>query len=99
MSKREKLLQSILDNPKDVRYEDACRAAELIGFDAKGQTGSHNSFSKSGDPEGLNFQNHKGKIVPYQAKQLGNKIREYLDKRAAAAAQAKRDAEAQSGKK
>ncbi len=33
------------------------------------------------DPEGLNFQNRKGKIVPYQAKQLGKKIKEYLAKR------------------
>jgi len=58
-------------------------------FEAKGQNGSHNSFSKSGDPEGLNFQNRKGKIVPYQAKQLGKKIKEYL---------AKRDDDEQAGK-
>jgi hypothetical protein len=89
LSQREKLLQSIIDNPKDVRFEDACRAAELIGFEAKGQNGSHNSFSKSGDPEGLNFQNRNGKIVPYQAKQLGKKIQEYL---------AKRDDDEQTGK-
>jgi len=98
LSQREKLLQSIIDNPKDVRFDDACKAAELIGFEAKGQSGSHNSFSKSGDPEGLNFQDRKGKIVPYQAKQLGKKIQEFLDKRAADE-QAKRDAEEQSGKK
>jgi hypothetical protein len=90
LSQREKLLQSIIDNPKDVRFEDACRAAELIGFEAKGQSGSHNSFSKSGDPEGLNFQNRKGKIVPYQAKQLGKKIQDYF---------AKRDEDEQAGKK
>ena len=98
MSQREKLLQSILDNPKDVRFADACKAAELIGFEGQGQNGSHNSFSKSGDPEGLNFQNRKGKIVPYQAKQLGKKIQEFLEKRAAEEP-VKRDAEAQPGKK
>jgi len=40
---------------------------------------------KSGEPEGLNFQNRNGKIVPYQGKQLQRKIEEYFAERAAAA--------------
>jgi hypothetical protein len=80
LSKRDKLLQSILDNPNDVRFEDACKAAELIGFEAKAQKGSHNAFVKPGDAEGLNFQNRKGKLVPYQGRQLRKRIEEYLAK-------------------
>jgi hypothetical protein len=50
---------------------DACKIAKVLGFDAKGGKGSHNSFSRTGEPVGLNFQKLKGgKIPPYQAKQL-----------------------------
>jgi hypothetical protein len=88
LSQREKLLQSILDNPKNVRFVDACKAAELIGYEAKAQKGSHNAYVKSGELEGLNFQNRNGNIVPYQGKQLQRKIEEYFAERASAAAAA-----------
>ena len=32
MSKARKLLSTILNNPKAVRFGDACKAAELLGF-------------------------------------------------------------------
>ena len=51
------------DNPKDVRFEDACKAATMIGYEGKSQKGSHNAFSKPGEPEGLNFQNRGGKMT------------------------------------
>jgi hypothetical protein len=77
VSKREKLIQSILDNPKDVRFEDACKVAEWIGFTGGGGKGSHNAFARSGELQQLNFQNRKGKIPAYQAEQLGQMIRRY----------------------
>lgn len=79
MSKREKLLRSVLENPKDIRFEDACKLAELIGFTAFERSGSHNGFARSGEVEQLDFQNRGGKIKPYQARQLCKMIEKYWD--------------------
>ena len=70
MSQREKLLAAIRNNPKDVRFADACKAAEAIGFVRAGGKGSHAVYARAGEPAILNFQNRKGRIPPYQARQL-----------------------------
>jgi hypothetical protein len=77
MSQLEKLIESIRANPKDVRFQDACRAAKAIGFTAKGGKGAHCAFARAGEPELLNFQDRGGKIKPYQAKQLIAMINKY----------------------
>ena len=64
MTKRKKLLAGICNNPKSVRFDDACRAAELLGFKHKGGQGSHRAFARPGEPELLNFQDRSGCIVP-----------------------------------
>lgn len=52
--------------------------AEELGFKRKGGKGSHNSFSRTGERTGLNFQKLKGgKIPPYQARQLIEMIDKY----------------------
>ena len=65
-----KLLTSIRNNPKDVRFEDACKAAESLGFVHTGGKRSHRAFSRSGEQTGINFQDRNGKIPAYQASQL-----------------------------
>ena len=65
-----KLLAAIRNNPKDVRFVDACRVAEWLGFVHKGGKGSHGAFSRPGERVALNFQNRDGRIKPYQARQL-----------------------------
>jgi hypothetical protein len=77
LTSRAKLLAAIRNNPKGVRFADACKAAELLGFVWKGGKGQHRCFSRTGEPIGLNFQNHKGKIPTYQAKQLIEMIVKY----------------------
>jgi hypothetical protein len=78
LSRYGKLIAGIRNNPKDVRFDDACKVAEELGFTGKGGKGSHNSFSRTGEREGLNFQKCKGgKIPPYQAKQLIKMIDKY----------------------
>ncbi len=69
MSKKAKLIAQILANPANVRYEDACKVARWLGFEAKGGKGSHTVFVH---PTGmmLNFQNRCGMILAYQADQL-----------------------------
>lgn len=70
MSKNEKLSKAIRNNLKGVRFTDAVKMAELLGFKHKGGQGSHRAMAKEGEPILLNFQNRNGMIVPYQAKQL-----------------------------
>jgi len=70
MTKREKLLESIRNSPKAVRFDDACKVAEWMGFIHKSGEGSHRVFAKSGEPIVLNFQSRNGYIYPYQARQL-----------------------------
>ncbi len=60
MAQRDKLFDAIRNNPKDVRFDDACKVAELLGFVGKGGKGSHRVYSRADEPEGLNFQNRKG---------------------------------------
>jgi predicted RNase H-like HicB family nuclease len=69
VSRRAKLIQSVFDNPKDVRFADACKVAELIGFTGFDRSGSHNGYARPGEIEQLDFQDRGGKIKPYQAKQ------------------------------
>lgn len=77
MSQIDKLIRAIRNNPKDVRFDDACKIAVHLGFIGKGGAGSHNAFSRPGEPAGLNFQNRDGKIPIYQAKQLITMIDKY----------------------
>ena len=81
MASRDKLLRSICNNPSDVRFADACRVAELLGFSAKPKTGtSHHPHARPGEFAQLNFQKIKGgKIKPYQARQLIVMIEKYWD--------------------
>ncbi|MFA7239330.1 MAG: hypothetical protein WC091_04395 [Sulfuricellaceae bacterium] len=79
MTKLKKLLASIRDNPKGVRFDDACRAAEMLGFTHKSGQGSHRAFSRSGEATSLNFQNRNGLIPPYQARQLIEMMDRYQD--------------------
>jgi hypothetical protein len=70
VTRRVKLLAAIRNNPKDVRFSDACKAAEAIGFVRAGGKGSHVVFARAGEPVILNFQDRGGRIPPYQARQL-----------------------------
>jgi hypothetical protein len=80
VSKIEKLIDAIRNNPKDVRFDDACKIAELLGFVGKGGKGtSHHAYSRPREPTGLNFQDRNGKIPAYQAKQLIEMIDRYKD--------------------
>ncbi len=56
--------------PANARFGDVCKAAELIGFQLRGQVGSHKTFTRSGEPLMLNFQNVQGMAKLYQVKQL-----------------------------
>jgi hypothetical protein len=80
LSQRDKLIAAIRSNPKDVRFDDACKVAGWLGFTGKGKGGtSHVAFSRTGEVDGLNFQNRDGLIPTYQARQLITMIDRYED--------------------
>jgi len=69
MEKR-KIYERLKRNPKDVRFESICRAAEVFGFRFRGGKGSHKIYVREGVREMLNLQNVGGKAKPYQVKQF-----------------------------
>ncbi|HEX6011058.1 MAG TPA: hypothetical protein VFY87_04475 [Geminicoccaceae bacterium] len=77
MAQDEKLFASIRANPKAVRFADACRAARLLGFVHEGGKGSHRVFKRKGEITQLNFQDRKGFVPSYQARQLVRMIEKY----------------------
>lgn len=81
MSRTDKLIERIRNNPRDVRLDDAMKIAERLGFKFKSRKGtSHHAFSRPGEPVGLNFQDiGAGKIPKYQADQLIAMIDRYGD--------------------
>ena len=76
MDKRE-TYERLKRNPSNVRFEEACKTAELFGFRFRGGKGSHRIFVRKGIREMLNFQNVKGKTKPYQVKQFIKIIEKY----------------------
>ena len=77
MTKQEKQLESLRNNPKAVRFDDACKIAEWLGFSRQGGKGSHRTYGRVDEPLLLNFQNRGGYILPYQAKQLLDMVDKY----------------------
>jgi hypothetical protein len=64
-------------NPKSVRFNRLCGAAELFGFRFRGGKGSHVIYRRDGINEMLNFQNVGGWAKPYQVRQLLKIIDKY----------------------
>jgi hypothetical protein len=67
---KKKIYERLKRNPKDVRFESICRAAEVFGFRFRGGKGSHKIYVREGVREMLNLQNVGGKAKPYQVKQF-----------------------------
>ncbi|MDV2482600.1 type II toxin-antitoxin system HicA family toxin [Methanoculleus sp. Wushi-C6] len=74
---RRQAYENLKRNPKSVRFEDLCRAAEAFGFRFRGKKGSHRIYVREGVAEILNFQNVGGKAKPYQVRQLLKVIENY----------------------
>ena len=65
-----KLVQKIMGNPINVRFDDLCKICDHYFGDAR-QKGSHFIYKTSwvGDPR-VNIQNDEGKAKVYQVKQV-----------------------------
>ena len=78
MKKQEKLLHKILSSASDanIPFEGACHLLESLEFRRRARGTSHMIFTKARIHGLINVQNKKGKVKPYQVKQ----IREFLIK-------------------
>ena len=58
-------------NPKGVRFTDLCRVCDHYFGEARNSGSSHRVYKmpRFGDPR-VNIQNHKGKVKPYQVRQV-----------------------------
>ena len=76
MNKR-KLLEKILAGSKNIRFTEATALAKAYGFNLDRINGSHHIFVHPGIPELINLQDVKGKVKPYQLKQLLSVIEQH----------------------
>jgi predicted RNA binding protein YcfA (HicA-like mRNA interferase family) len=77
MERKKRIYEKLKNNPKNVRFEELCKAAEIFGFQFRGGRGSHRVYVREGVREILNFQNVNGKAKAYQVRQLLKVIEKY----------------------
>ncbi|MFZ0931546.1 MAG: type II toxin-antitoxin system HicA family toxin [Syntrophobacteraceae bacterium] len=80
MPKLQKLYQKALDSPQNLTFREVCTLAESVGYEPRGRIrsgSSHRVFKHPSIKELLNFQSDHGKAIPYQVKQLLEKIDEH----------------------
>lgn len=75
--KKLKLLQRLLANQNNVKFNDAVSCAEAFGFRLDRINGSHHIFVHDKISELVNLQNVKGKAKSYQIKQLLQLVEKY----------------------
>ena len=75
--KNQKLLEKIVRNPNDVRFNEIISLLEAFGFKLKRIKGSHHIFKHPDIPYLINIQNKNGKVKPYQVNQFLNMIVEF----------------------
>jgi predicted RNA binding protein YcfA (HicA-like mRNA interferase family) len=74
MSKKQKLLRQILNNQKNVSFQDLVSLVEAFGFGLSRINGSHHIFIHPNIPNLVNIQDVKGKAKPYQVRQFLNLV-------------------------
>ena len=77
MTKKREIYEKLKNNPRNVRFEELCKAAELFGFRFRVEKAAIEFTSERGSKKSLNFQNVKGKAKPYQVRQLLKVIEKY----------------------
>ncbi len=72
-----KLLVRITTSPQNVRFRDARRLVEALGFRLDRIEGSHHIFVHSQVPQPLNLQEVRGEAKAYQLRQLLRAVERY----------------------
>jgi hypothetical protein len=76
MNKR-KLLRQILNNSKNVKFNDFVSILSAFGFICTRTEGSHNIFKNTAVKEIMNIQNVNGEAKPYQIRQFFSLVEKY----------------------
>lgn len=74
---KQKLLRQILNNQKNVKFNDFVTIIESFGFFRARVEGSHNIFKSNSVNEIINIQNVNGEAKPYQIKQFFSLVEKY----------------------
>jgi predicted RNA binding protein YcfA (HicA-like mRNA interferase family) len=77
MTKKRKLLAKILNNQKNVSFDDMVTLVEAFGFYQSRVGGSHHVFEHSDIPELVNLQNQKSQAKSYQIRQFLTLLEQY----------------------
>lgn len=77
MTRKQKLIQKLLNNPKNIRFQEAQTAVEAFGFHLVRIRGSHHIYIHPDVPELVNLQDVNGYAKPYQIKQFLEIIERY----------------------
>lgn len=72
-----KLLQKILRNAQNVKFNDMVILIEAFGFRLSRIKGSHHIFVHPEVQELVNIQNVKGQVKPYQIRQFFKLVERY----------------------
>jgi len=75
--KKQKILQKVLNNPKNVRFLEVKSIVEAFGFKLSRISGSHHIFTHSNLSEIVNLQNVNGRAKSYQVKQFLRLVERY----------------------
>ncbi len=75
--KKRKILQKLLNNPQNVRFEEVVIVVEAFGFKFSRISGSHHIFTHPDIKEIVNLQNVGGQAKSYQVKQFLKLIERY----------------------
>ena len=74
---KKKLLEKILNNNKNVQFNDFVTLITAFGFKLIRNAGSHHIYEHNDISEMVNIQNDKGKAKPYQIKQFLQLVEKY----------------------
>jgi predicted RNA binding protein YcfA (HicA-like mRNA interferase family) len=74
---KKKLLRQILNNPKNVKFNDFVSILLAFGFVCTRTEGSHNIFKNTVVKEIVNVQNVDGEAKPYQIRQFFSLVEKY----------------------
>lgn len=75
--KKRKLLRSIIQNRKNVHFQDMVNLVMFFGFRLDRTSGSHSIFVHDEIAEIVNLQNVNGEAKPYQIKQFLALVEKY----------------------
>ena len=75
--KKRKLLERLLSGSRNIRFSEAAACAEAFGFRLERVSGSHHIYVHPEVPELVNLQEARGKVKPYQVRQLLQIIEKY----------------------